>query len=253
MQVMFQMLSSGAQTLIRAEKRGAKLTAIVERSLADMMNEHSLSDRIRWQDSILAALTQIKAATVSESFPSAIEFAGAAVRLRARPAADSILPIPDVVRQLLACSDAAATAVAVPSLATPQPDVSPSHPAQKMSGGAAGRRSGSKSGDVCRNWAATATCRFGSSCNFKDSHISGGSAAVEQLRAASAAAEGGKKAAAPPAVVASVEADSSDSATNESGGRPAIGDSSKSRGGRGRGRGRGRGGSDRGGGGVDAP
>ena len=251
MQVMFQMLSSGAQTLIRAEKRGAKLTAIVERSLADMMNEHSLSDRIRWQDSILAALTQIKAATVSESFPSAIEFAGAAVRLRARPAADSILPIPDVVRQLLACSDAAATAVAVPSPAAPQPDVSPS--AQKMSGGAAGRKSGSKAGVVCRNWAATATCRFGSSCNFKDSHISGGSAAVEQLRATSAAADGGKKAAAPPAVVASFEADSSDSATNESGGRPAIGDSSKSRGGRGRGRGRGRGGSDRGGGGVDAP
>jgi hypothetical protein len=155
------------------------------------------------------------------------------------------------VRQLLACSDAAATAVAVPSPPTPQLDC-PSHSAQKLSGGAAGRKSGSKAGDVCRNWAATATCRFGSSCNYKDSHISGCSAAVEQLRLASSAVEGGKKAAAAPADVASVEADS-DSVANGSGGPPAIGDSAKSRGGRGRGRGRGRGGSDMGGGGVDAP
>jgi hypothetical protein len=84
-QVMFQMLYSGAQMLIRAEKRGALLTAIVELSLADTINEHPLSNRTCWQDNIVAALTQIKATAVSDTFPSAIEFAGAAVRLCARP------------------------------------------------------------------------------------------------------------------------------------------------------------------------
>jgi hypothetical protein len=238
MQVMFQMLSSGAQTMLLADKRGTVLTAIVERSLADMINEHPPSDRNRWQDSILAALTQIKAAAVSDSFPLAIEFTGAAITLRARPAADSILPMPHVVRQLLA-----ATPVADPRAATPQPGVSPSQSAQQSSGGAAGRKSGSKAGVVCRNWAATATCRFGSSCNFKDSHFSGGSATDEQRRAEIDAAGGGKNADAAPAVVASIEANCSDydSAANSSGEQ------------RGRGRGRGRGGRGRGGGGVDTP
>lgn len=140
MQVMFQMLSSGAQSLIRAEKRGSVLTAIVERSLADVINEHPLSDRTRWQDNILAALTQIKEAAISDSFPSAIEFAGTSLSLRARPAADSILPMPDVVRQLLACSHAVAAAVAVPNPVTSQSDVSPSQPVSM------GRSCGSEGG-----------------------------------------------------------------------------------------------------------
>ena len=152
------MLSSGAQTLVRAEKRGAVLTSVVERSLVDMIGEHALSDRTRWQDSILAALSQIKAASVSDTFPSAIEFAGAAIRLHAQPAADSILPRPDVVRQLLASSDApaaaaAATVVAVPDSAASQPGILP---ARSSGGGAVGRKSGSNTG-VARSDSAAAS------------------------------------------------------------------------------------------------
>ena len=218
-----------------------------------MMNEHPLSDRSRWQDSILAALTQIKAAAVSDTFPSAIEFAGAAIRLHARPAADSILPRPDVVRQLLASSDApaAAAAASVVGVPAPHPEVSPSHATQQSSGGAAGRKSKeqkSNAGVVCRNWAATASCRFGSSCHYKDSHISGGNAAVGQARPAHAAAGGGKQVVAAPADAAPSEANGIDSAADGT-----IGDDSNSRGGRGRGRGRGRGGRGGRGGGVDAP
>lgn len=231
------MLSSGAQTLVRAEKRGSALTSVVERSLVDMISEHPLSDRTRWQDIILTALSQIKAAAVSDTFPSAIEFAGAAIRLHARPATDSILPKPDVVRQLLASSDApaaAATVVGVPDSATSQPDSLPA----RSSCGAVGRRSGSNTGVVCRNWAATSSCRFGSSCSFKDSHIDGGSSAVEQPRTSDAAP--------------SSKASGSESAAGGSGVKPAIGGDSKSRGGRGRGRGKGSGASGGRGGVVDA-
>jgi hypothetical protein len=193
----------------------------------------------------LAALTQIKAAAVSDTFPSAIEFAGAAIRLHARPVADSILPRPDVVRQLLASSDApaAAAAASVVGVPAPQPEVSFSHATQQSSGGAVGRKSEeqkSNAGVVCKNWAATASCRFGSSCHYKDSHISCGNAAVEQPRPANAAAGGGKQVVAAPAGAAPSEANGNDSAAD---GR--IGDDSNSRGGRGRGRG---GGGGRGGG-----
>ena len=106
---MFQMLSSGAQTLVYAEKRGTLLTGIATRSMADMLREHHLSVRNRWHDNIVTGLAQIKAAAVSDTFPCAIAFAGATISLRPRPAADSILPRVEVVRQLLAFPAAAST------------------------------------------------------------------------------------------------------------------------------------------------
>ena len=206
---MFQMVSSGAHTLLRADKRGEALTGIVERSLADMMQEHTASDRSRWQDSIIAALAQIKAAGVSDTVPSAIEFAGAAVKLHARPAAASILPKVDVVCQLLASAQAPAAAAADGAEQKQQQQQQQQQQTAAPPGASsAALKKGSKTGVVCRNWAATASCRFGSGCHYKDSHVSGGSAASEQPCAAAAAAVDCKEAAA----AAASDAEGSDTA-----------------------------------------
>jgi hypothetical protein len=214
---MFQMVSSGAQTLIHAEKRGSVLTGVVQRSLADMMQEHAVSDRNRWQDSIVAALDQIKkAAFVSENFPHAISFAGTTMSLLPQPAADSILPRSPVVSQLLASWLAPATAAAA--------SVGPKK--QQQPAGAGGSGVEAALGD-------NAGARGG-----------GG-----RGRGRGRGGRGGSGQEAAAAVAAATAVDATVSDAGGSGVEAALGDNAGARGGGGRGRGRGRGGR----GGADAP
>ncbi len=112
-QVMFQMMSSGAHTVVRGDSQGAVLSRVATCSLADMMQSHAAIDRNRWQDNIVAALAQIKAAPISDEFPHVISIADAVVSLQRQPAKNSILPRVEVVSELFASLRAPAAAAAV--------------------------------------------------------------------------------------------------------------------------------------------
>ena len=102
--VMFQMLSSGAQSLVFADKRGSSLNGIIKRTIDELMEEHAQSQRLRMQRNIVSALTAIKekSAEISESFPCRLVLTGAeGILLQPRPESESLLPKVEVVDALL--------------------------------------------------------------------------------------------------------------------------------------------------------
>ena len=101
--VLFQMLSSGAQTLLHAEKRGKSLIGVRELGIAEMLAEQLPSDLLSMQRSVVSALAAIKEKEndISTDFPSKLVFRGEHVDLEPRPEAESLLPKKNVVDALL--------------------------------------------------------------------------------------------------------------------------------------------------------
>jgi hypothetical protein len=127
--VMMQMLSSGAQTLIYANKRGPTTVLGVEkRSLEQMINEHSRPVLKRLQDGVLQSLKELKAdVTINEDTSTEINFSSEG-RLVCEPGSlstrlPSVLPKREVVAELLrlagdsGVADAASSAVTVSATA----------------------------------------------------------------------------------------------------------------------------------------
>jgi hypothetical protein len=127
--VMMQMLSSGAQTLIYANKRGPTTVLGVEkRSLEQMINEHSRPVLKRLQDGVLQSLKELKAdVTINEDTSTEINFSSEG-RLVCEPGSlstrlPSVLPKREVVAELLrlagdsGLADAASSAVTVSATA----------------------------------------------------------------------------------------------------------------------------------------
>jgi hypothetical protein len=127
--VMMQMLSSGAQTLIYANKRGPTTVLGVEkRTLEQMINEHSRPVLKRLQDGVLQSLKELKAdVTINEDTSTEINFSSEG-RLVCEPGSlstrlPSVLPKREVVAELLrlagdsGVADAASSAVTVSATA----------------------------------------------------------------------------------------------------------------------------------------
>lgn len=107
--VMLQMLSSGSQTLIQADKRGPKLIKIKKRSISDLIREHPTDVLRGLQDNILEVLAVLKSAdtkVISDEFPTELDFEGKKVVLKPCPEGD-LLPKKQVVTQLLELAAAA--------------------------------------------------------------------------------------------------------------------------------------------------
>jgi hypothetical protein len=101
--VMMQMLSSGAQTLLHANKRGPTVLGVEKRSLEQMINEHSLSVLKSLQDGVLQSLKELKAnVTINEDTSTEINFStGGSLVCQPIKHLHSILPKREVVAELL--------------------------------------------------------------------------------------------------------------------------------------------------------
>mmetsp|Transcript_5061 Transcript_5061/g.9629 ORF Transcript_5061/g.9629 Transcript_5061/m.9629 type:complete len:366 (+) Transcript_5061:77-1174(+) len=100
--VMFQMISSGAQTLVQGEKRGSVFTGVRNRSISDMCREHPRSELQRMQASIIKTLNELKemASKISDELPSELVFSGNAIAFRVVRSNVSILPPKGAIEEL---------------------------------------------------------------------------------------------------------------------------------------------------------
>lgn len=99
--VLFQMISSGAKTLVQADKRGPRLMGVNTRSIVELVAEHRLRELQRLQDSIIEVLVELKKAqAISEDEPTELDFVQQQVALK--PCANGdVLPKKEVVKELL--------------------------------------------------------------------------------------------------------------------------------------------------------
>ena len=123
--VMMQMLSSGAQTLIYANKRGpSTVLGVEQRSLEQMINEHSQPVLKSLQDGVLQSLKELKAdVTINEETSTEINFSSEGTLVCESGSLSkrlpSVLPKREVVAELLrlagdsGVADAATSAVAI--------------------------------------------------------------------------------------------------------------------------------------------
>ena len=106
--VMFQMISSGAQTLIQADKRGPSITGVKKRTIKELCCEHPKNELQRMQVNILRALTELKSqiSEVSDETPSELAFSGSGIKLIPLRERTSILPAKQVTEELLSAAKA---------------------------------------------------------------------------------------------------------------------------------------------------
>jgi len=100
--VMFQMISSGSNTLVQADKRGTTVVNIQTKSINTVIGEHSQSLRNRLQESIIRGLGELQSLShqVLEDIPSEVGFSGAAVMTLRQRSDLSVLPSKHVVHEL---------------------------------------------------------------------------------------------------------------------------------------------------------
>ena len=99
--VMFQMLSSGAEVLVHADKKGNSLYGIKTVDISDMMDDHSSDELRSMEANIISGLSSLKSRTdlISEELPSELDFANHDIQLNPN-SSKSILPSVSVVNEL---------------------------------------------------------------------------------------------------------------------------------------------------------